>query len=465
MAPSDRGLAFPDTSGNPDLPADMKRDAGPTLTPLAIDDGRLWVGVSAAAPLRLWTWIGASSSWTEEVVLPQVGGPVAWAINQVPGASGHEAVLLKADHSGTPALELHRWSGSSWQAELSIPGAGTKLELRDVDLATEGASGHLLLVYGDGTSRPVFQTYTGAWSVPAAVPLNDGSGPYPDPTSGAVRWVELVPRGGTDEVALLFADSDNKLGVIVWDGNAWDTASAQQLTDDLKTNPNTQEVSQRVFDGAYETGSGDLLVSWGYNGGPGFRYRHRSAGAWTNTATVKAPSSGKTDFVDLQSDPASDKIALVALDLGDGIERLGLATWNGSSWEGAAEYDSQIRDVNDKAEGDFPAAVAWAGQSGKALCVFPDNASGKIDWYSWTSGSWKAGSDVTVASKGNTESVLLRGYANQAKVLLVLSDDKAQIFSAVFDGSVDQWTQVQPAPLATKLAYPDTVPFALDLKR
>ena len=40
---------------------------------------------------------------------------------------------------------------------------------------------------------------------------------------------------------------------------------------------------------------------------------------------------------------------------------MGLATWDGSAWVDAGEYDSQICNANETAAGDFPAAVAWVG--------------------------------------------------------------------------------------------------------
>ena len=232
-------------------------------------------------------------------------------------------------------------------------------------------------MYSNNTDTPVYRTLVGGtWSAETALPLNDGGGPNPDPNSGVVFWVELTSRPGTDEVALAYVDANADLVTIVWDGGQWLTATAQMQDATIKTNPISGQVSNRAFDIAYESSSGRLMVAWARDGVYGFWYTTKAAGATTYATAAQvaaAPNNGVPHFIDLAAEPGTNRIACGAFDMGDGTERLGLSTWDGSAWVNAAEYDSHIRDVNDTATGDFQGCVAWVGTSGVAVCVYSDD--------------------------------------------------------------------------------------------
>jgi hypothetical protein len=206
----------------------------------------------------------------------------------------------------------------------------------------------------------------------------------------------------------------------------------------LKPNAGTGAVSNRVFDVAYEATTGDVLVAWGRAGTNGFWYSTKLAAgtAWSAAAQqTAAPANGVPHFVDLATEPGGSRIACCALSL-DGQERLGLATWDGSAWQHAGEYDAQIRDVNNGATGDFPAAVAWVGSSGTAVCVYADDTIDTLDWASWTPGTgWIVQTDGSIPGKGYTESIDLQSFASVQDVLLVFSDSNADLYALTFTGT------------------------------
>lgn len=469
--PFDLRADLPDAGA--DLAADLGPDAGPPLTKLGADDGRLWLGIKTAAKVALLTWDEKAKSWGAETNLPQPAGEVRWALGGlVPGKTGFELALFKVDLSGKATLQAFQLdSSNNWrQVFFQISSSGSQLGKRDVALALEPTSHDRLMVYSDGTARLQYVASTGGgvWSTPQPVPINDGSsGSDPDLTTGTPYWVELVEnhKKGSDEIALLYVDDNDDLGGLIWDGGKWDTGSAKLISSSVNDNTSGGKVTQRAFDGAFERKSGDLLVAWGASSHNGFRYCTRPAGgSWSSDTQISAPKSGETDFVDLAENPRadSDQIAIAAVDL-DGTERLGLATWDGGKWVGAKEYDSQIRNINNKAHGDFPAAVGWVGVSDEAVCVYSDNQMGKLDWYNWKSGDWKAGGDLSIAGKGHTESVQIRSYHKQDRLLVVLSDSNAKVYSATYDGkNFDLVTS--PTTLTSQLSGTDTLPFDLWLK-
>lgn len=439
--------------GPVDLQSDAG-DAGPPLTTLTAEDGRLWLGQSGAAPLRLLTWADSSGAWVDEVNLPAINGKPLWIVSRRLGA-GQELAAITTDFKKKTYLELALWTGSAWsQVSQTIGKGAAHAKKRGADLAIERVSGDQLLVYTNGTKRPMFRVRSTSWSAATGVPINDG---VTDLTSGIVLWVELVERAGSDQVALLYADASDNLGVVVWDGAKWVTSTARELTDELKTNTKADMVVSRTFDGAFETKSGDLIVAWGEDD---FAFHYAvlpSGGSWTSEKSNNI-YQGKVEFVDLEADPAagSDDVVGVFADLG-GDERLGLGIWNGSSWT-AGELDD-MRDIDDKATGDFAAAVSWIGTTGRAACVYSGKGKGNIFWAEYNGSKWSLGGKIAAAGMGETESVVLRNFSSKDKLMAIVSDDKSQVFAAVYTGGA--WTVTHGGKaVTTTLSADDTRPFA-----
>ena len=331
---------------------------------------------------------------------------------------------------------------------------------RGFDVAYEQGSGDALVVYSNNTSTPRYRTRTaGSWSAVTALPVA--------PLSGVVQWVQLAARPGSNEIALAYSDANRDLAVLVWSGTAWTVATSSVRETNLKANTVSGAVSNRVFDLAYEAVSGKLMVAWARATTNGFWYSTKASGSSTWTAAApesQAPLNSVPHFVDLATEPGSNRIAIGTFGLGDGTERMGLATWDGSAWLHAGEYDSQIRDVNDTATGDFPGAVAWVGTSGTAICVYADNQTGTLDWAKWTSGNgWIVQGDFAIAGKGFTESVELVPFASGNRVMVVLSDSNSDLYSLWSNGTVWNPTNGGTA-LTLGLSSITTKPFTFAIK-
>ena len=411
-------------------------------------------------------WTAATGAWSAPLALTSPATAL-WTVNRVsPLTAGLEAAAVFSSKTGATTLQVLERSGASWPVAWTKQGTTTThAGKRGFDLAYEQLSGQILVVYTDGTTTPRYRTRTATgWSAEQTLPLNDGSGPNPDPNSGAPIRIELVPRSGSNEIALAYVDTNADLVAAVWDGGTWDTATVSQLENDVTQNPNTKVVHQRAFDLAWETQSGDLLVAWGEDGTQNYLSAVKAASGKT---WVKLPAksafAGTVEFVDLNSNPASNQIAAAFLDQGGGTERFGAAIWTGSAWANVTTLDNQARDVNDKAYGDAPAAVAWVGTTNTAICVYADQLSGKLDWAQWTSSSgWTLEPDLTVTGKGETESVALAVVPGTNKILALLLDSNANLWSAVYSGIA--WS-VGSTPLVPLMAATNSVPFSLDIQK
>ena len=442
--------------------------SGDPLSPLENGDVRLVCGAGASRQLLLRDWDVSGQNWTAALTAPPTGGTVLWTVSGVsPLTNGEELIAVLSDDGSATDLRLLRWSGDSWLTDWSSTAIGTgDAHRRGFDLAYE-AGGDALVVYSDGTDTPVYRVLSkGNWSDVTSLPLNDGGGPNPDTNSGVVTWIELIAQPGTDEIALVFSDDGDDLVAIVWDGDQWLTVGASTLETALEPNGGSGEPENRSFDAAYEETTGDLMVAWGQASTDGFWWSLQADGStsWSVAARVSAaPAAGRPHYVDLASEPGGERIAAGSFDLGDGAERLGLATWDGDSWVHAVELDSQIRNSNDTATGDFQGAVGWVGSTGQAICVYSDDQTGTIDWASWSgSVGWEQRGDITISGKGATDSVVLVQYEGRSLLLALLSDSDGNLYAASYDGV--NWTVMESgSAIVTGISGSDSVPFASGL--
>ena len=109
------------------------------------------------------------------------------------------------------------------------------------------------------------------------------------------------------------------------------------------------------------------------------------------------------------------------------------------------------------ASGDIAGGVAWVGSSGVAICVYPNRVGGTLDWARWTSGSgWVVQTDVVIAGKGITESILMRSLKTQNRVMTLFSDSNSKLYAADYDGTT--WTVTSPE-LESSLSSVTSMPF------
>ena len=442
---------------------------------LVEDDGRINYARKETEAIRqpqARTWNGATESWSASGAGLPVGlsdsTPVGMVTKLSPLDNDEELIGVLASDATDASTELdfHRWDGVEWQLEFSIsvidPGVAERLMF---DIEYEQSTGDALVVYSNNTATPVYRARSqGVWSAEVSLPLNDGAGPNPDTNTGTVRWVEMEPRPADDEVTLLFADDNNDLVAIVWDGTQWLTASAITHETDLWT-PSTNLVDNRCFDLAYEEATGDVLVAWGHISFRGFYWSAKLAGTttWSAKMPVAAGFPDQVGFVDLSTEPGGTRIGVTYSDIDSGPkEELEVAIWDGSAWSFFA-YASAIRNSNGGELGDFPSAFGWLG-TGSAVVLYADSNTGAIDWASWTPTGWVAQFDVPIAGKGFTESIRLETFDNEVKILAVFSDSNSDLYAATYDGT--SWTVTNGGPaLETDLTSVSSMPFSIGIKR
>lgn len=270
---------------------------------------------------------------------------------------------------------------------------------RGFDLELEGRSGRALFVWANASGEMRFQVHArGRWSALREVTPLAG-------VTRRVRWVELVPRAGSDELALLLLDDEQRLTAALWDGVNF--GEPRVLATRVLHRP-----GWRPFDGAFESTSGDLLVAWGFDVfAESLRWAElvRASGTWREGLFPSAEAVSAD--VLLASDPASDRIAAV-LGEADLHDDVAVVVWDGAAWSDGAELQlgtgtgNRLRDV------------LWLAD-GTALVVYP-SAQGTLRFARYLEHGWRVQPEVVLAglAPGAALELLADAEGNATGVLL-----------------------------------------------
>ncbi len=408
-----------------------------TFTSLEALGVRAAFALTKDARVRTRAWGRASDDWAAARATQTLGTDVRWLVQRVSsGPKPEEILAVQLDTGAGARLVVRTWDARRWSddapAVLASDIAPANADERGFDVEYEALSGTALLVRADGADNVLFQTLEeGAWS--AAQPVF-----APALATGTVLWTELVPRSGTDEVALVALDDEQKLVAALWNGAQWTRPIL------LATAVNSLR-DFRAFDAAWESLSGDLLVAWGYSQfAEETRYATltRTTDTWTTGQFVSTDALGKS--LSLASDPTSDRIIGI---FGEGFsdDDVGLSVWGGANWHDTVEMTlfglAQSRAME----------VGWLGTSGLGFAVYRDQAqTGTFQWAFLNSGGWRRQAEVFLPGVGKLVQAEARIVPGTSTVLMLLLDDAGALWAIEHDGSA--WGLANGgAPLATGL--------------
>jgi parallel beta-helix repeat protein len=419
-------------------------DAFASLTP---EGARLAFATTGDARVRTRAWERTSDAWDTARDTLALGSEVRWLVQRVSsGPKPEEIVAAQIDTGAGTQLVVRSWDARRWSdtspAVLSTRIAAANADERGFDVEYEATSGEALLVYADGANNVLARSLVeGAWS--AAAPVF-----APALNTGTVLWTELVPRPGTNEVALVALDDQQRLAAAIWDGTQWTRPIL------LATQVNSVR-DFKAFDAAWESLSGDLLVAWGYSQfAEETRYATltRTTGIWTTGQFVSTDALGKS--LALASDPTTDRIVGIFGE-GNSDDDVGVSVWSGASWSNTAEMTltgiAQSRAME----------IGWLGNSGLAFALYRDQAqTGAFQWAFLNSGGWRRQTEVTLPGVGKLVRAETRIVPGTSRVLLLLLDDAGALWAIEHDGAT--WgLRNGGLPLATGLD-PANPGFAFD---
>ena len=315
-------------------------------------------GVAAAPKYRIWNGTG----WESEYSASEVGGVTNMVVLRS-ARTRDEKILGVLDKSGH--INVQVWNGSAWGSVLEVTTVVADYNCRGFDIAYEDSSGDALIVYQNNTDDPLYRVWNGTgWSDAATLDL---------PTAGIPVWIRMASKPGADEIIVMTLDKGSNVTAAVWDGSAWDNSTSLEGAAESST--------ENGIAIAYESTNDDAMVAWSdgaeKSGGP--QYRFWNGSAWGAEATAPE-TGGESLFIELGSDPLSDKIVMGAMDSGNDVN---VNVWDGTAWGTNEEVTTGA-----EFSGLKPADVGFESTSGEALAAYSENGIHILRYRTWSAGTW-----------------------------------------------------------------------------
>lgn len=293
------------------------------------------------------TWNG--SAWSGAAATLDIGGSPRWVVLQK-CPTRDELIAAIGDNQND--LNMMVYVGSTWGSRVEVSGNLVTEADRPFYVAYEQSSGDALVAYRVGSVSTIFyRTWNGSsWSAESSTSI---------PGSGNPKFVKLVPKAGSDEIMLVVLDSKKDVSALIWNGSSF----GNKLLLDSSTNVAGNE----EMDAAYEHNSGRCMIAWGVNGNSPPSYRIWSGSAWLSTGSLSSVG-GKTNWIRLAPDPASNRIIAMVLNGGCDVNA---AVWSGTAWGAATAFESNAPDMDRRGidvafEPARTNALAMYGRSGQS---------------------------------------------------------------------------------------------------
>jgi len=337
-------------------------------------------GTSTTSSPKTRTW---DDSWAAETELSTAGSSLR-AVRMAYSTLSNERVIITVSSDGyadayvcTPSCTVTNNIGQVASAD---PGAQQR-----ADIAYEQNSGQALLVYtvvSTNTARDLaYKTWDGAsWSAEQYI---DDTTTSADNTYGQVS---LVPRAGSDQIALVAGDStDSDALAWIWDGSSF--GSATEVT------ASGAGMTYRQVAAAWESSSGHLIAaSLAPTANSNIIYKVYT-GSWGSESTFDCgPSTSDNRFLVLSANPVSSANAIVAAITGASYT-LTTCYWDGSTWASKTTHDSGL-DTSSRREFDF----AWEPTGSKGIMVW-GTTPGSVTYRAFTApNTWGTITSTTMGS-------------------------------------------------------------------
>jgi hypothetical protein len=194
-----------------------------------------------------------------------------------------------------------------------------------------------------------------------------------------------------EEIAA-FLTSANQLNVLRWKNGSW--TSEWSITTGL----GAANVTRRGVAAAYEQLSQDALVVYTDNGNnPVFRTWNGTSWSGPSAVFATPPGTGVVQWIELASDPRSDRIALVYSDTSNDVFA---AIWNGTAWDQTTKVTLTTNGNTFRTYRDVEAAYE---NSGDLLVAFLSAATDDVAYYTMAAGTttWVNGGAVDAGLAGS----------------------------------------------------------------
>ena len=363
------------------------------------------------------TWDG--SAWSTEGSNTQiVGGNINYVVLKS-SRTRNEAVLGTLDVNGN--IHAQVWNGTSWDnLQLMVNLGSANAATRSFDMAYEKSGDRLIIVYpsGAGNIDFAYRTWDGvSWSDPTTVTA--------PPTTGVIKWIELVPNpiSTSNEIVTIMFDANSDVYGMVWNGSSWGNMGASAVWDATASTSNTK----KGIDVAYEQTSGRAMFIWADSATDNQIYRIWDGTSLTAPATLTiADSNGIGEWAQLASRPNSNELMY---GIQDAAADLNTRKWSGSGWDTATQHPEHDASVENITSMNFDLIwETYSANPGKAWLMWGDSAA--VSKKQWSGTAW--GGASTLTGSDDTSFIRLKADPSSGAVF-------AGIYESAASASDDIW--------------------------
>ena len=430
-------------------------------------DGVYFYGLSATTPYAK-LYDNSTNTFGATTTLP-TGGVIEWSEMK---ASPTQNEMVAAYTTNDGKLYVLCFDGTSWTNEWSIDN-GLGAITRRFDIGYETDTGDVMVLYSStatGTNELSYRTKSGS--------AGCGSGNWssennldPIRTSGEVQWVKIAEdkRAGSNLMMAVWSDLNRDLSAMTWSGTAWGNEHTAALETTLEVASVAQDVQS--FDVAYESVSGDVMVTWGSggtNGTNGAYYATCTGGTasctWTGVRTAMPTFLDDATHISIAADPLTDQIAFASI--GNAGADMQLGIWSGSAWTNTANADASSQSPTG---GRKMVSAGWLNNNGikRAVVNYHDGAATNVGWFTASGTTWTQQTDFTPSVAFSTQQWFethMNPYDN-SELLLEIYDSNRRVFAKrlQMDGTgAFTWTNADGGVLAaqTNLSVYNQVAYA-----
>lgn len=230
--------------------------------------------------------------------------------------------------------------------------------------------------YAEGTAQvPRYRIWNGAtWGL-------EGSA---QSIGDSIRFVEAAAAPTRDEYVVATMGSTGVVDAQLYNGTSTSWGNMTEIVAAVS------DASQRGYDIAYETDSGDALAV--ACSATEATYKTWNGSTWSASNPITLGVSGNCEWVKLASDPLSDEIIAVFRDATTGAIDYQAQVWNGSSWGNATTTGSQVAANNEGI------ALGYEESGNQAIVAVANGANNNFVWISWNGSSWSSGGTVAIGN-------------------------------------------------------------------
>jgi hypothetical protein len=422
-------------------------------------DGLFFYNMNGNSNLYTKNYVNSSNTFSATSTLDLPLGP---QVRTVIKSSPIKKEMIVGFGGDSGLLQIMCYDGTTWTDEFIsiITGASTT---RSFDIAYETSTGDAMVIYGDGnsdTSNLLYRTKSGNlgcgeenWSSEQTYDTLR--------TTGDIRWVKLAEdrRATSTLLAVVWADLNRDLSAAIWSGTAWGNEHTAALETTLEVATAAQDVES--FDLAYESLSGDLMVTWGSGGTDGTNgafYAVCTGGTssctWGSVRTAMPTFLDDATHISMAADPLSDRILFASVgNAGSDLQR---GIWSGTAWTNNANVDTTAAAPT---AGRRFVATGWLsnGSANRAVITYYDSGATNIGWYTASGTTWTTQTDVTPTTAFGTQTqykIVMNPFQTN-ELMFIVHNSARQVFAkrlSMTSGGVFTWSNPDGGVLAGGVA-------------